>query len=45
MTIDPESGVVRVERYTVVDDFGAVINPILRGWTNYHRHAAATRSA
>jgi carbon-monoxide dehydrogenase large subunit len=27
--IDPESGVVAVERYTVVDDFGAVINPIL----------------
>jgi carbon-monoxide dehydrogenase large subunit len=27
--IDPESGTVRVERYTVVDDFGAVINPIL----------------
>ena len=27
--IDPESGVVEVDRYTVVDDFGAVINPIL----------------
>jgi carbon-monoxide dehydrogenase large subunit len=27
--IDPNSGVVRVDRYTVVDDFGAVINPIL----------------
>jgi len=27
--IDPNSGVVRVDRYTVVDDFGAVINPLL----------------
>jgi carbon-monoxide dehydrogenase large subunit len=27
--VDPESGVVQVDRYTVVDDFGAVINPIL----------------
>src|SRR5690349_2567206 len=27
--IDPESGVVEVDRYTVVDDFGAVINPTL----------------
>jgi aerobic carbon-monoxide dehydrogenase large subunit len=27
--IEPESGVVSVERYTVVDDFGAVINPML----------------
>ncbi len=27
--IDPDSGVVTVERYTVVDDFGAVINPML----------------
>ncbi len=27
--IEPESGTVRVERYTIVDDFGAVINPML----------------
>jgi carbon-monoxide dehydrogenase large subunit len=27
--IDRDSGVVEIERYTVVDDFGAVINPIL----------------
>lgn len=27
--IDPDNGVVSVERYTVVDDFGAVINPML----------------
>ncbi len=27
--IDPETGVVRVEKYTVVDDFGNLINPML----------------
>jgi len=27
--IDPDTGVVAIERYTVVDDFGAVINPLL----------------
>jgi aerobic carbon-monoxide dehydrogenase large subunit len=27
--IDPDSGVVVIDRYTVVDDFGAVINPLL----------------
>ena len=27
--IDCDSGVVSIERYTVVDDFGAVINPIM----------------
>jgi aerobic carbon-monoxide dehydrogenase large subunit len=27
--IDPNTGVTSVERYTVVDDFGAVINPLL----------------
>jgi carbon-monoxide dehydrogenase large subunit len=27
--IDPASGVTIIERYTVVDDFGAVINPLL----------------
>jgi carbon-monoxide dehydrogenase large subunit len=27
--IEPDSGVVSIERYTVVDDFGAVINPML----------------
>jgi carbon-monoxide dehydrogenase large subunit len=27
--IDPDSGVVAVARYTIVDDFGAVINPLL----------------
>jgi aerobic carbon-monoxide dehydrogenase large subunit len=27
--IDPGSGVVTIARYTVVDDFGAVINPLL----------------
>jgi aerobic carbon-monoxide dehydrogenase large subunit len=27
--IDPETGVTRIERYTVVDDFGRTINPLL----------------
>jgi aerobic carbon-monoxide dehydrogenase large subunit len=27
--IDPETGAVAVERYTVVDDFGRIINPLL----------------
>lgn len=27
--IDPETGVTRVERYTVIDDFGNLINPML----------------
>ncbi len=27
--IDPDSGVVSVDRYTIVDDFGAVINPLM----------------
>ncbi|MGH8432366.1 MAG: xanthine dehydrogenase family protein molybdopterin-binding subunit, partial [Solimonas sp.] len=27
--IDPETGVVRIDRYTVVDDVGTVINPLL----------------
>ncbi|MDR9394394.1 MAG: xanthine dehydrogenase family protein molybdopterin-binding subunit [Roseovarius sp.] len=27
--VDPETGVVRVARYTVVDDFGNLINPML----------------
>ncbi len=27
--VDPETGVVRVERYTVVDDFGNLFNPML----------------
>jgi carbon-monoxide dehydrogenase large subunit len=27
--IDPETGVVGIERYTVVDDFGRIINPLL----------------
>jgi carbon-monoxide dehydrogenase large subunit len=27
--IDPDSGVTTIERYTVVDDFGAVINPMM----------------
>ncbi|EEB85775.1 carbon monoxide dehydrogenase, large subunit [Roseobacter sp. GAI101] len=29
MVIDPETGVVTVDRYTVVDDFGNLINPML----------------
>ncbi|MFT6089432.1 xanthine dehydrogenase family protein molybdopterin-binding subunit [Sulfitobacter sp.] len=29
VVIDPETGVVVVERYTVVDDFGNLINPML----------------
>ncbi len=29
LEIDPETGVVRVDRYTVVDDFGEVVNPML----------------
>lgn len=27
--IDPDTGVVRIERYTAVDDFGVVVNPML----------------
>ena len=27
--IDPDTGIVRVDRYTVVDDFGEVVNPML----------------
>lgn len=27
--IDPETGKVEIERYTIVDDFGATVNPIL----------------
>jgi len=27
--VDPETGVTTIERYTVVDDFGGVINPIM----------------
>jgi aerobic carbon-monoxide dehydrogenase large subunit len=29
VVINPETGVVRVDRYTVVDDFGNLINPML----------------
>lgn len=29
VTVDPETGVVVLERYTVVDDFGNLINPML----------------
>ncbi|MEY8827374.1 xanthine dehydrogenase family protein molybdopterin-binding subunit [Sedimentitalea sp. XS_ASV28] len=29
VVVDPETGVVRVDRYTVVDDFGNLINPLL----------------
>jgi len=29
VVIDPETGVVQVDRYTVVDDFGNLINPML----------------
>lgn len=29
VVIDPETGVVTVDRYTVVDDFGNLINPVL----------------
>jgi carbon-monoxide dehydrogenase large subunit len=27
--IDPDTGIVKIERYLVVDDFGVVINPLL----------------
>ena len=27
--IDPETGATRVDRYTVVDDFGTIVNPLL----------------
>ena len=29
VVIDPDTGMVRVDRYTVVDDFGNLINPML----------------
>ena len=37
--IDPDTGRVAVERYTIVDDFGRTINPLLlegqrQGWLN-----------
>ena len=27
--VDPETGVIRVDRYTIVDDFGNLVNPML----------------
>ncbi|MFO1090523.1 MAG: xanthine dehydrogenase family protein molybdopterin-binding subunit [Hyphomicrobiales bacterium] len=27
--VDPETGVVRLDRYTIVDDFGAIVNPLI----------------
>ena len=27
--VDPDTGVIRIERYTVVDDFGVVVNPMI----------------
>jgi aerobic carbon-monoxide dehydrogenase large subunit len=27
--IDPETGIVRLERYTLIDDFGRLLNPVL----------------
>jgi carbon-monoxide dehydrogenase large subunit len=29
LELDPETGAVAIERYTVVDDFGTVVNPLL----------------
>src|SRR3546814_18873764 len=29
LEIDPETGTVAIERYTVVDDFGRVMNPMM----------------
>ena len=29
LEIDPETGIVQIERYTVVDDFGFTLNPLL----------------
>jgi aerobic carbon-monoxide dehydrogenase large subunit len=29
VVVDPETGIVRVDRYTVVDDFGNLISPVL----------------
>ena len=29
MEVDPETGAVEIVRYTVVDDFGAVVNPLM----------------
>ncbi|MCX7566503.1 xanthine dehydrogenase family protein molybdopterin-binding subunit [Sulfitobacter sp. F26169L] len=29
VVIDPETGIVKIDRYTVVDDFGNLINPLL----------------
>jgi carbon-monoxide dehydrogenase large subunit len=31
VAVDPETGRIEVERYTVVDDFGRVLNPLLLG--------------
>ena len=29
MEIDPQTGVTKIERYTIVDDFGRALNPML----------------
>ena len=29
LEIDPETGVIRVDRYTVCDDFGTTVNPLM----------------
>jgi aerobic carbon-monoxide dehydrogenase large subunit len=31
LELDPETGTVAIQRYTVVDDFGTVVNPLLLG--------------
>ncbi|MBB3770231.1 carbon-monoxide dehydrogenase large subunit [Angulomicrobium tetraedrale] len=29
VAVDPDTGIIRIERYTVVDDFGRTLNPLL----------------
>jgi CO/xanthine dehydrogenase Mo-binding subunit len=41
--IDPDTGVVTIERYTVVDDFGRTINPLLLEGTSPWRDRAGHR--
>ena len=43
--IDPASGVTTILRYTIVDDFGAVINPHAAGRPGARRRRAGNRSS
>ena len=42
--VDPETGLVRLDRYSAVDDVGTVINPLLASRTGAWRRRAGLRS-